>query len=484
MRACMYTFAYCILILICVNVFIHSNNVSIKQPPYTFDVDTLAKDLIVPWAIVFLPDKTMLFNERAGRVRIYRNNQLILKPALIFKEADTTKKMGLLGLVIHPEFNNNKYIYLSYNYREENKALLRVVRYRFQNDTLIQPTIIIDNISASPNHTGCRLKFGQDGKIYITTGDADIPKLAQDLKSLNGKILRVNYDGSIPPDNPFVKNDTVRKEVWSFGHRNTQGIAFQPGTGYLFNSEHGPNGGDEVNIINKGLNYGWPVIHHDDTMPGMISPLLEYTPSIGPSEALFYNGEAFPLMKGNLLIACLRGESILRIQLDKEKIISQEILFKQQYGRIRALAIGPDGYIYFSTSQNDPPEGRPRPGYDMILRIRPSLNNNNNSQYSNTVKINTSKKKLAEENIPADNRANNLYQQLCAGCHGKDMKGTDKAKSFVDGKWEYGSSRKEIIKNIREGIIDKGMPAWEGAISNGDIEKITDFILVKHQKNK
>ncbi len=253
--------------------FLNKPGLQYQQPAGGFVIDTLATRLIVPWSIVFLPDKTMLFSERNGTIRLFRNNDLLTKPVLTVKEIDTTKKMGLLGMCIHHEFINNQYIYISYNYTKDNKALLRVVRYQFKNDTLLNPAIIIENINASSNHTGCRLKFGPDRKLYITTGDADRPILAQDLKSLNGKILRVNEDGSIPADNPFVKNDTARKEIWTYGHRNTQGIDFQPGTGYLFNSEHGPTGGDEINIINKGFNYGWPLIHHRDVREGMVTPL-------------------------------------------------------------------------------------------------------------------------------------------------------------------------------------------------------------------
>ena len=153
-----------------------------EKVPVNFKVDTLATGLTVPWEIVFLPDKTMLFTERSGKVRIFRNDQLEAKPALELTGLDLTKKMGLLGMCIHPNFIDDKWVYLAYNYRKDNAAFLRVVRYRFSNDTLIEPAVVLDNILASPNHTGCRLRFGPDIKLYITTGDADRPVLAQDLK--------------------------------------------------------------------------------------------------------------------------------------------------------------------------------------------------------------------------------------------------------------------------------------------------------------
>ncbi|HKO80360.1 MAG TPA: PQQ-dependent sugar dehydrogenase, partial [Chitinophagaceae bacterium] len=377
---------------------------------------------------------------------------------------------------IHPQFSKNKYIYLSYNYRKENDAVLKISRYQFLNDTLINPITILDNINASPNHTGCRLRFGPDEKLYITTGDADRPILSQDLKSLNGKILRVNEDGSIPADNPFVNNDTARKEIWTYGHRNTQGIDFDPATGQLYNSEHGPTGGDEINVIIKGNNYGWPIIHHQDSREGMRSPLLEYSPSIGPSQVAFYNADAFPLLKKKLLVACLRGEKIMQLTLAGNKIIAEENVLEKGYGRIRALTVGPDGYIYFSTSQNDPPEGTPSPGYDMVIRLRPSTKNN--YQEKNEKREQAGEKGMSRKQNPTMT----TYMQLCASCHGVDLKGTERAKSMMDDQWEYGSTKKDIIKSIREGIIEKGMPAWEGTLTKGEIEKQADFILIRAKK--
>ncbi len=441
-----------------------------------FIIDTLAQGLTVPWSMVFIDKETLLFSERNGKMRLLRKDQLLPGPALTLTDIDTAKKMGLLGICLHPDFARNKYVYISYNYKRENGSFLRIVRYTFDNDKLSNPFLLIGNISASPNHTGCRLKFGPDSKLYITTGDADRPMLAQDLKSLNGKILRVNDDGSIPADNPFVKIDTARKEIWTYGHRNTQGIDFQTGTGNLYNSEHGPTGGDEVNFIEKGLNYGWPVIHHRETKKNMVSPLAEFTPSIGPSEILFYNGDGFPKLKGSLLMATLRGESIVAMQIANQKIIASEKLIDHQYGRIRALTVGPEGNIYFSTSQNDPPEGKPMEGYDMILRIRPA--NSGTGMQSNATNIpgnlsNSSVRKSTKE----------LYYELCAGCHGGNLEGSERAKSMVDGQWEYGGGKEDIMKSIRDGIIQKGMPAWEGALTSKEIKSLTGYIIKVNKKN-
>ncbi len=439
-------------------------------------VDTIATELTVPWEIVFLPDKTMLFTERNGKVRIFRHNQLSPGPALVLNDIDATKKMGLLGMCIHPQFSKNRYVYLSYNYRKEAATLLKIVRYQFLDDTLVRPVIILENINASSNHTGCRLKFGNDRRLYITTGDADKPILAQDLKSLNGKILRVADDGSIPSDNPFYDNDTARKEIWTYGHRNTQGIDFEPGTSQLFNSEHGPTGGDEINVIVRGQNYGWPFIHHRDKRHGMTSPLLEFTPSIGPSAMVFYGANAFPSLKGKLLLACLRAEKIMQIKKVGKNMIFEDNVIQNAYGRIRALVVGPDGYIYFSTSQNDPPEGEPTAGYDMILRLKPS-------SIKNTANVdNPIGKEVKTKVVAVKKKTPDTYKQLCASCHGNNLEGTNRGESLIDNKWHYGSKRSQIFKNISEGIIGKGMPAWQGALNKKEIESLTNFIIARAKK--
>ncbi|WP_285008591.1 PQQ-dependent sugar dehydrogenase [Pedobacter faecalis] len=428
-----------------------------------YQVDTLADNLRVPWQIVFLPDSSMLFTEREGRVRLLRHGKLLRKPLLNLHDVVLRNKSGALGLCLHPGFSRNKRVYLASNYLSYNRMKLRIVRYELEKDTLVRPLVILKDIPANQNHTGCRLTFGPDKKLYITTGDADQPVLAQDLKAYNGKILRVNDDGTVPSDNPFVGNDTARKEIWSYGHRNPQGIAFQPGTGLLYESEHGPTGGDEINLIKKGGNYGWPGVHHEQRRAGTESPLIQYTPSIGPGEVMFYNGSRFPDLKGKLLVACLRGASILNLSLHQGSIADQSLLFKNVHGRIRSLVTGPDGYLYFSTSMHDPGEGHPRDGHDdMILRIRPSGTGMMVSQ-----KIKTAKR--SETTGPSS--ASVLFQQLCASCHGDKLQGTATAKALVN------ADKRSIVRIITNGITNKGMPAWKGAISKEDIDGLADFII-------
>ncbi|MBE9586160.1 PQQ-dependent sugar dehydrogenase [Mucilaginibacter sp. JRF] len=461
--------------LLVASSFIYQDKDSVKQlvKEPGFKIDTLATGLIVPWQITFLPDGAMLFTERAGRVRLYRGGKLLPEPVFTVEDVAADRKMGLLGLALHPDFKKNNYVYVASNYTEQGDMKLKVLRYVFKGGKLQKPLTVIEGIPANQNHTGCRLVFGPDRKLYITAGDADKPAQAQDLKALNGKILRVSDDGSIPADNPFAKNDTARKQIWSYGHRNPQGLVFQPGTNILFDTEHGPTGGDEVNIIHKGENYGWPIIHHRDTRAGMNTPLLEYTPSIGPGEAMFYNGNAFSELKGDLLVACLRGEGILHIKLKGTKVVSQGMLFKKQFGRIRSLVTGPDGSLYLSTSMIDEPESRSSSPFDMIIRIS-SIGKQHNFPAQpiagNTVLAN------ARPTTPQ------LFQQLCAACHGDKLQGTEKTKALLGGNFAHGSDKKSIVNNITNGITEKGMPAWGGAVSAADIDKLADFILVTSKK--
>jgi glucose/arabinose dehydrogenase/cytochrome c553 len=458
-----------------------------------FLIDTLATGLVVPWDIVFTPEGDMLFTERPGRVRLYRRNRLTDRPLLTVPEIEVRGKMGLLGMCLHPKFTDNRQVYLAFNYRRQDQTFLRVMRYKLSADSLMEGALIIEHISGVFNHTGSRLAFGKDGKLYISTGDADVPRLAQDLKAFNGKILRLNEDGSIPADNPFVKNDTALHQIWTYGHRNPQGLVFQPGTGYLYSSEHGPTGGDEINLIVKGNNYGWPILHHRDVRDGTMSPLLEFTPSVGPAEALFCSGKAFPEMKGNLLVGCMRGEAILRIRFTNNRVSSYDFLLKKQFGRIRALAEGPDGYIYFSTSMIDPPENNAVPGdhgFDMLVRLRPSGMSSAVAGGSGQVVEVPGQEALFNKvgsggavkdggssvrNVPQ------LYAQLCAGCHGADLNGKDKVPSLIDGDWLFGGTRDAIRKSISQGIVAKGMPAWEGVLSAAEINRMAGYIL-SHKK--
>ena len=345
------------------------------QSQTSFKVETVIGNLEVVWSIVWAPDGRMIFTERPGRVRAFENGKLRPEPLLTVPDVEPRGESGLMSIALHPQFASNHLLYLSYAY-SANGQQVRVVRYRETPGGFTDRKVIIESIPAAQFHAGCRLRFGPDGKLYITTGDATERDLAQKLDSIAGKILRLNDDGSVPGDNPFVGQANARPEIWAYGSRNSQGIDFQPGTNLLFETEHGPSGfdgpggGDEVNIIERGKNYGWPVIHHGATQAGMESPLLEYTPACAPGSGTFYRGSQFPQFKGNFFFGCLRGERIIRVTLDGRRVVSQEDLLKGKYGRIRDIAEGPDGYIYFSTSNRDG-RGTPASDDDRILRLVP-----------------------------------------------------------------------------------------------------------------
>jgi len=345
------------------------------QSQTSFRVETVIGNLQVPWSIVWAPDGRMIFTERPGRVRIYENGKLRPQPLFTVPDVEPRGESGLMSVALHPQFASNHWLYLSYAYNAGGQQV-RVVRYRETPNGLTDRKVIIENIPAAQFHAGCRLRFGPDGKLYITTGDATQRELAQRLDSIAGKTLRLNDDGTVPSDNPFFGQANARPEIWTYGNRNAQGIDFQPGTNLLFETEHGPSGfdgpggGDEVNILERGKNYGWPVIHHRATHEGMEAPLLEYTPACAPASGTFYRGSAFSQFKGNFFFGCLVGTRLIRVVLDGRRVVNQENLLEKKYGRIRDVAEGPDGYIYFSTSNRDG-RGSPASDDDRILRLVP-----------------------------------------------------------------------------------------------------------------
>jgi len=345
------------------------------QTQTSFRVETVVGGLQVPWSIVWAPDGRMIFTERVGRVRVFESGKLRAEPLFTVPDVEPSGESGLMSVALHPQFAQNHLLYLSYAYKGKGQRV-RVVRYRESATGLADRKVIIEDIPAAQFHAGCRVKFGPDGKLYITTGDATERELAQRLDTLAGKTLRLNDDGTVPDDNPFVGRENARPEIWSYGNRNAQGMDWQPGSSLMFQTEHGPSGfdgpggGDEVNIIEKGKNYGWPVVHHTQSRAGMESPLLEYTPACAPASGMFYRGSAFAQFRGNFFFGCLRGARIIHVILDGRRVVSQENLLADKYGRIRDVAEGPDGFIYFSTSNRDG-RGTPASDDDRIIRLVP-----------------------------------------------------------------------------------------------------------------
>lgn len=337
-----------------------------------YNVEEVVRGLFVPWSIVFTSADRMLITERSGAIRVVSSGVLQEKPLINFPEVSTRSEEGLMGMTLHPNYSANKRLYVCLAYLSSTGLVDKVVELEDMGDAISIIKTVIDSLPAATNHAGCRLKFGPDQKLYITTGDATDKEIAQDRSSLGGKILRVNDDGSIPNDNPFPNSP-----IWSLGHRNPQGIAWHPVTGQLVATEHGPSGfdgpggGDEVNAIIKGGNYGWPIVSHEKTDQRFVSPLLVFTPAEAPAGATFYDGTIFPQFKHNFFFGALRGEGIMRVVFDESdvnKVSSYEKLSGIDVGRIRDIVTGPDGYIYFSTSNRDG-RGTLREGDDKIYRL-------------------------------------------------------------------------------------------------------------------
>jgi glucose/arabinose dehydrogenase len=438
-----------------------------------YRVEIVAGRLQAPWSVVFAPDGRMFFSERPGWVRVIENGKVLEQPALVLRDVAASVKMGLLGLALSPGFNTNHFVYLAYNYDPGRETYrMRVVRYREKQNRLIEPKTLIEDIPAYRNHTGGRLRFGPDGCLYIATGDANTPPLSQKPDSLAGKILRINPDGSIPADNPFVNHTNAHRAIWSYGHRNPQGLAFQPGTDALFAPEHGPDNGDEINRIIKGGNYGWPIIHHRQSRETMHSPVMEFTPSIGPAAATFYRGRMFPELTGKLLVGCLRGEGILSVGFSGVEPVSCERLLHFKHGRIRDVVEGPDGFVYFTTSQFDPPEGTPRPEYDFILRLVPKSVSETGAVLA--AEWNGPRPQQATFD-PATTNAGVLIAAYCAPCHGPDLRG-GMQRGLLYGNWQIAKDDDGIRRVIKDGWTDKGMPAFGRTLSPDQTASLISFI--------
>jgi glucose/arabinose dehydrogenase len=332
-----------------------------------FTAETVVTSLEIPWSMAFAPDGRLFVTERPGRVRVLDLASRSSEIALTLDDVYTEGEAGLLGLALDPEFSQNRLVYLYYSARlSATNRVNRVVRYREAASRLGERVVLLDNIPAGQIHDGGRLRFGPDGLLYITTGDAASSGLAQDLGSIAGKILRINRDGSTPRDNPFSS------PIYSYGHRNPQGLDWHPSTADLWASEHGNIGNDEINVIDQGANYGWPRIEANETMPGMRAPVTFFNPAIAPSGASFYRGQRFPRFANNLFVATLRGTHLLRLTIDATRsITAQERLLADRFGRLRDVLSGPDGYLYFCTNNRDG-RGSPTSTDDRIVRLAPA----------------------------------------------------------------------------------------------------------------
>ena len=313
--------------------------------------EIVADNLEIPWEVVFLPDGEMLVTERPGRVLLIGED----REEYVIDEVDHIGEGGLLGMEKHPDFEENGYLYIYMTTDDDN----RVDRYLFEDGQFTRDETIIDNIPVARFHNGGRIKFGPDGHLYITTGDAQDTALSQERDSLAGKILRITDEGEIPEDNPF---DT---EIYSYGHRNPQGITWD-NEGRLWSTEHGPTARDELNLIESGKNYGWPIIRGGEEGEGMETPVLQsgedYT--WAPTGVIFWDGSIF--------FTGLRGSAIYEARLDGEEVDDFLVHFKEDFGRMRAIRQGPDGIFYLLTNNTDG-RGTPREGDDKIIKIDPQI---------------------------------------------------------------------------------------------------------------
>lgn len=357
---------------------------------HDYRVVTVADSLENPWSMAFLPGGDMLISERPGRLRIVRNGKLLPTPVPGLPTLRGGGQGGLLDVVPHPSFATNRLIYFSYAKPSADtmQGTTAVARARFENDRLtnVQEIFEAKVWSAGRGHHGSRLAFDRNGFLFISLGDRQVPPSgnleahpAQDLSNHFGTIVRLHDDGRVPTDNPFVSGAGALPEIWTYGHRNVQGLAIHPETGDVWATEHGPQGGDELNLIQPGKNYGWPVIgfgvnyrtgaaiHSGTHREGMEQPLHVWVPSIATSGLLFYTGDKFPGWRGNLFVGGMAGEVLVRLTLDGRRVMNEERLV-QRMGRIRDVRQGPDGYIYLAIDNR-------QGGKTPIVRLEPVQGN-------------------------------------------------------------------------------------------------------------
>ncbi len=343
-------------------------------------VSVVARGLSHPWALAFMPDGAMLVTERPGRLRVIRDGRLDPTPIAGLPPARIEGNGGLMDVALHPRFAENRLVYLTYTKPVENgRGTPALARGRLDGMTLTEVRdLVVPDAHEGNSGLGARLVFGRDGLVYLATG-GNIPKVSQDPASLRGKILRLRDDGSVPDDNPFVGRPGYRPEIFSLGHRNTLAMIVHPTTGEVWNSENGPNGGDEINVIMRGRNYGWPVVSFGREYPGprvsehptregMESPLVSWIPSIAASGMAVYTGDRFPHWRGNVFVGAMRvGEipgtgHLQRIVFNAQmEEIRRELLLTEFRLRIREVRQGPDGLLYLLTDEDD----------GALLRIEP-----------------------------------------------------------------------------------------------------------------
>ncbi|WP_417565839.1 PQQ-dependent sugar dehydrogenase [Marinobacter sp.] len=332
-----------------------------------FRLETVAQGLEHPWSLAFLPDGTSLVTERAGRLRVIRNGQLVDTPVGGLPELVVSGQGGLLDVVLHPDFKNNQTLFLSYAHRNQKGMTTRVARAVFDGNQLTGVDVIFEALprSGASRHFAGRMEFDREGNLYVAVGDRGEMDRAQDTEDDAGGVHRITTDGRPAPGNPFLDDRRRNDTFFTFGNRNIQGMTIHPETGEIWSHEHGPRGGDEINIIRAGTNYGWPEITYgidysglpitlDTKKEGMAQPLHYWDPSIAPSGIAFYTGDLFPQWQGDLFVGALKMRKLVRLELEGGKVSGEEDLLTELGERIRDVRMGPDGALWLLT---DSPRG-------------------------------------------------------------------------------------------------------------------------------
>ncbi|WP_020210006.1 PQQ-dependent sugar dehydrogenase [Gilvimarinus chinensis] len=341
------------------------------------ELETVAEGLKNPWGLAFLPDGAMLVTERVGDMRKVSADGKVGEPITGLPEIFSRGQGGLLDIALDPDYENNGWIYFSYSEPGDGGNSTALARAKLDGNALVDLQRIFSQQPKvnSNNHFGSRIVFKDDGTLFLTLGDRYSHKDdAQTLDNHLGKVIRINTDGSIPADNPFVNTEGALPEIWSYGHRNMQGAAVHPETGELWSGEHGAQGGDELNIDRAGLNYGWPVITYGENYgggkigegfkkDGMETPVYYWLPSLATAGLTFYTGDVFPDWQGDVFVASLRAETLARLDVEGERVLHEERLLADELGeRLRHVVQGPDGYLYLLTDASD----------GKIIRITPA----------------------------------------------------------------------------------------------------------------
>jgi len=344
----------------------------VNSEKLNYKIDTIATGLNNPWGLTFLPNNDLLVTERDGEIRIIRDGKLLDQKITGVPEVYKQGQGGLFEIKLHPDYKTNGWLYISYAAPGNVGGNTAIMRAKLGGFNLINKQVIFQAqpFISGGNHFGGRMEFGKDGMLYFSVGERGSKENAQNLKNHAGKIHRINDDGSIPKDNPFVNTSGAMGSIYTFGNRNPQGMAIHPATGEIWTHEHGPMGGDEINIVKAGVNYGWPEVtfgkNYDGTTitefttkKGMIDPLHYWLPSIAPCGMSFVTSDKYAPWKGNLLVGSLKFQYVARLELDGNKVTHEERI-AEKLGRVRAVTQGPDGYIYVSTE-----------GPGMVVRLMP-----------------------------------------------------------------------------------------------------------------